>query len=288
MKKIIITVCTLLFLCGCGPKLIYPNLDWLIPWYVSDYISLDREQRSLLEERLVTFLSWHCRTQLPDYADTLRHMAETLADPEDSASGEIFNAYYHKFMAHWRELMIRIGPDLVDILSTASDEQVKELFTNLSEQNKKFKAEYVDISPQQSDENRQKRMIKRLSDWISRLTPEQKQAVADWSHSLKPIAAEWFQDRQSRVYAFGRLIEQRKTATNFRETFIDRLVYPERLRSEGYQMKIQYNTRKTLQFLVKLNDLLTAGQRSALVDRIRSLSDDFEKLSCESGISNSQ
>ena len=34
---------------GCGPRLVYPHLDWLIPWYVSDYISLDSDQKNMLE-----------------------------------------------------------------------------------------------------------------------------------------------------------------------------------------------------------------------------------------------
>ena len=59
-------------LAGCGPRLIYPHLEWLIPWYISDFISLDDRQKNMLEERLLKQLAWHCRTQLTIYAEALR------------------------------------------------------------------------------------------------------------------------------------------------------------------------------------------------------------------------
>ncbi|MGD8270147.1 MAG: hypothetical protein PVH69_08235, partial [Desulfobacterales bacterium] len=46
MKKIPVLVILLVLLSACGPRLYYPSLDWLIPWYVNDYISLGPGQSS--------------------------------------------------------------------------------------------------------------------------------------------------------------------------------------------------------------------------------------------------
>ncbi|MBW2478807.1 MAG: hypothetical protein JRF38_02360, partial [Deltaproteobacteria bacterium] len=81
MKKIAVIILIALASTGCGPRLMYQHLDWLIPWYVSDYISLDSDQQNLLEERLAKLLDWHCRTQLPVYAMTLRALGRDLANP---------------------------------------------------------------------------------------------------------------------------------------------------------------------------------------------------------------
>ena len=78
MKKLIFSLCLLFLLTGCGPRLVYPHLDWLIPFYVDDYISLNRKQGSMLEKRLLQVLDWHCRTQLPAYAQSLRELAKDL------------------------------------------------------------------------------------------------------------------------------------------------------------------------------------------------------------------
>jgi hypothetical protein len=93
MKKLIFAIGLLLLVTGCGPRLIYPHLDWLIPSYVDDYISLNREQSGLLEKRLLEGLDWHCRTQLPVYAQSLRELAKDLEDPRQPV----------RYLAEYRE-----------------------------------------------------------------------------------------------------------------------------------------------------------------------------------------
>jgi len=41
-----------LLLAGCGVRFFYTQLDWLIPWHLRDYVSLDAGQRSALDRRL--------------------------------------------------------------------------------------------------------------------------------------------------------------------------------------------------------------------------------------------
>lgn len=72
MKKFAVIALFLLFMIGCGPRLVYPHPDWLIPWYISKYISLDCEQKDMLQKRLRQQLDWHRRTQLPNYVESLR------------------------------------------------------------------------------------------------------------------------------------------------------------------------------------------------------------------------
>ena len=74
MKKILALVIAFILLSACGPKLYYPSLDWLIPWYVDDYISLEPDQSSRFRTQLARQLDWHCRTQLPEYAEFLRDL----------------------------------------------------------------------------------------------------------------------------------------------------------------------------------------------------------------------
>ena len=124
MSKLIFSFCLLLVVSGCGPRLIYPQLNWLVPFYVDDYISLNPEQSSLLEERLLRVLEWHCRTQLPAYARLLREMAKDFEDPLHPVRYERLQYYSNQFTTHWQELSKEIGPQIADILATSSDEQL--------------------------------------------------------------------------------------------------------------------------------------------------------------------
>ena len=184
-------------------------------------------------------------------------------------------------MALWRGLLQQIGPDITEILATANDAQIDELYENLAKQNQKFKKEYVDLPPQELIQNRQDRMVKRTKYWISKLTPEQKQAVADWSLQITPIAADWLQNRQKVQAEARRLLAHRHKNPAFRELMQDLIINPESIQSDQFRHKIDINTALTIKLLIRLNQLLTEMQRADLLNQIESLAADFDTLSCD-------
>ena len=281
MKKIAAIILIALALTGCGPRLVYHHLDWLIPWYVSDYITLDSDQKNLLEERLAMLLDWHCRTQLPVYAVTLRELGRDLANGADPVGEATLQAYNRKIILLWKELLAQIGPDITAILATASDVQIKELFDNLAKQNQKFRKKFVDPPPGEADRRRQDRMIKRLKYWLSDLNPDQIQAVAEWSLQLTPIAEQWIQNREVIQAKARSLLDRRFDNPEFRSNLQALIIHPEKMRSVDYQRKIDINTRITITLIVRLEQMLTKDQRSHLLTRIESLAADFDTLSCD-------
>ena len=270
-----------IFLAGCGPRWVYPHLDWLIPWYVSDYISLDSDQKNMLEAQLSKLLDWHCRTQLPAYATTLRALGQDLADSSRPVDAATLQAYNARLMALWKELLRQIDPGITHILATATDAQVNELFDNLEKQNQKFRKEYIDLPADELIQNREDRMAKRTIYWISTLSPEQKQALSDWNLQLFPIAVNWLQNREIVQAEARRLMLRRHDGPDFRIAMQALLTHPESMRTFEYQRKIDFNTAVTIKLMVRLNKLLSEKQRSYLLDRIESLAADFDILSCD-------
>ena len=281
MKTIAAIIIITVALTGCGPRLVYQHLDWLIPWYVSDYITLDSDQKNLLEERLAMLLDWHCRTQLPVYANTLRALGRDLANRADPVSEASLLAYNRKIMLLWKELLQQIGPDITAILATASDVQIKELFDNLAMQNQKFRKKFVDLPPDEANRRRQDRMIKRLKYWISDLNPDQIQMVAEWSVQLTPIASQWIQNREVIQTKARSLLDRRFDNPEFRSELQKLIIHPEKMRSADYQRRLDINTRITITLIVRLEQMLTKDQRSYLVTRIETLAADFDTLSCD-------
>ena len=63
---------TLLLLTACSTvKMVYPRLDWIIPHYIDDYISLNDKQELQLDKELRVVLDWHCTTPVNQYATWL-------------------------------------------------------------------------------------------------------------------------------------------------------------------------------------------------------------------------
>ncbi len=281
MIKLIFCFCLLLVVSGCGPKLLYPHLNWMIPYYVDNYISLNPEQSSTLEQRLLQVLDWHCRTQLPAYAQSLREMAKDFEAPLHPVRHERLQYYSNQITTHWQELSKEIGPRMADILAIASDEQLAEMFQNIENRISKYKSEYVDIPLDELEKKRKERLAKNLKQWISSLTPEQKQAVSDWSDQIKPLAADGLRNRENILTEFKNLLAKRRHDPNFKENFVALLNNFDQMRTPDYQKKIDYNTEVTFRLLMKIDRSLNPTQRAYLLKRIDSLAADFEKLSCD-------
>ena len=127
MRLFIIAALTLLLITACGPRWYYHHLDWMIPWYVDDYLALDSGQRNDLERRLAIQLNWHCRTQLTEYATFLKSVSRDFQTPDTTVTREQFVSYLQSLNQYWKDLMAQVGPDVADIVITASDDQIGEL-----------------------------------------------------------------------------------------------------------------------------------------------------------------
>ncbi len=284
MKKYILIILLLLGVVGCGLRMTYPHLDWLIPWYVDDYISLNQEQRSLLVKRLMPALDWHCHTQLPAYTQMLKELANDLDDPRLPLSVERLHTYAEQLNRRWRDIKIQIGPEMAEILASASDKQIAELFENVEQRNNAFKAQYVDIPLDQLEQKRSKKMNKRVDRWFPEITPLQKQAIDDWSAAIRPLATDGLDYRRRVTAELRKMLTRRKDEPDFKDAFVDLLVNVDQRRSVEYQKKIDFNMELTVDLLVKIDRSLTPTQRSYLLKRIHTLAADFEKLSCNPAV----
>lgn len=264
---------------ACSPKVLYPRLDWLIPWYIDDYVSLDRSQRSQVSMRLNRQLDWHCHTQLPQYADFLRSLRHEIITGHSLTIARLED-FNDRLSRYWYALLEQIGPDVADLLFSATDEQIAELFENLERENRKKEIEYVDLSPKDAAYNRQKRMQKRLEFWFSDLNESQKQAVGEWSLQLEPMAAEWIAHRRTVQKAAQQLLEQRNQSADIKGQFMELITRSRELRKSGYQRKIDINTERTLDLLAKLSQSLTPAQLAHFSGRIESMVTDIEQMSC--------
>jgi Family of unknown function (DUF6279) len=281
MKKILALVMGLILLSACGPKLYYPSLDWLIPWYVNDYISLEPDQSSRLKTRLARQLDWHCRTQLPEYADFLRDLRREVDHSGRPVTVERLNAYKMRLIRYWNVLIQQISPDIAGIMSSATDEQIDELFANLEMKNRAIEKEYVAPPPQKIIQNRQKRMQKRLNYWLGGLTEPQLQAVNAWNRQIEPIAADRVAYRR-KIQAAGRhILENRTNPDELEAALRGLLTNAEVFRTEDYQRKIDVNTHRTFELLAYLLKTLTPNQRKHLSNRLESLAADLDQLSCD-------
>lgn len=264
-------------LTGCSFSFVYRQLDWFVPWYVSDYIELDESQSSELERRVLRQLEWHCSTQLPHYAEWFRQLQ---GDP-DALSREQLEQHYLQSRIFWHELMGRVADNAAQILVTTSDAQIEELLQSLERKNREVEKEYSGLSEAQRRERRKARLLRLLKRWLGEVNEQQLGHVDNWSEALGEVdLSGWMNNRRHWQQQLLDAIRQRDDINRLNERLHLLLVEPERLWSDSD--RVEYSRRKalTLDMLAAVAQAMTPRQRNHLSDRLLSWAEDFETLAC--------
>ena len=153
-------LCVALALGGCSLRFAYSQLDWLVPWYVRDYVTLDAGQRSVFDARLAARLDWHCRTHVPEYAATLREAQALLA--RETVDAAQLAPFLVRGEAWWAEVLAELEPDARVLLAGLASEQVDELRQAFARGARESRKEFADGSAAEQDAARVKRMEKRM------------------------------------------------------------------------------------------------------------------------------
>ncbi|MFN2348743.1 MAG: DUF6279 family lipoprotein [Thioalkalivibrio sp.] len=277
--RLLVVLVLMLGLSGCTVRFVYNQLDWLAPWHLRGYVSLDEAQRPLLEQRLATRLDWHCSTQIPRYADWLRGFEAQLASGDVSL--ENFHAHARQAEGFWRDLVSHLPADTSELLASASDEQIHELFDNLDDLIADNRKDFVDKPAEALQQERAERMERRLRRWLGRLNTAQQARLEAWSVGLAPFGEHWLENRARWQRDLREALEGLRHDPSALEARLeDLLVYPERGWSEVYQTRLAFNREQTLALLADLYRLSSERQKERLINRVGSLARDFERLSC--------
>lgn len=276
--RIAVLLLSAALLAGCSFGLVYGQLHRLLPWYIDDYVSLDRDQRTLLDVRLAERLAWHCRTQLVPYAALLRGLEGDLR------SGAVTPARLETHLGQaeslLRELLAAILPDARLLLARLDDEQLAELGEAFRRRNRELRKEFLAGTPAEREAEQIARMEKRLRRWFGRLSEEQRALVARWSEALQPATVEWLANRERWQARLLAALAQRRDAARFEAGLRPLLLEPEAAWSAGYRARLAHNREQTLILLAALFDTATPRQRAHLFAELEAWARQFEQLAC--------
>ncbi|MCP4340687.1 MAG: hypothetical protein GY799_17825 [Desulfobulbaceae bacterium] len=264
---------------GCGSQLIYSNLNWLIPWYLEDYLPMTSAQEDRLQKDLEEILHWHCHAELIRYVDFLRESASWFKESKD-IDATLIESKAEKIRQFYRDLVVRTGPDLAKLLQAASEEQIDTLFVNLEKENRELLHKYVRQSPQERSERRQARMKRLLRKWIGDLTAEQLLVINIWSQQLDVSFTVWIDNRRHVQERFRNFIARDRFLQDFAETLTVMLTRTEQLFTADYRVVSRQRSEITYRLLAMVGSTMTERQRQRLVDKLVDLADDLDSLRC--------
>jgi len=277
-KHIAVVLTIALTLGACSRiGLAYRNLDVVIPWTLSDYLDMNGEQKSWLNQRLKEHLSWHCSTQLPGYLDWLNRLQTMIAT--NQVTDAALQARAHEAEQAIAETAREISPSAIELLQGLDDKQVAEMNEAFVKDRRKRQEEYLKPSLDQQIKERGERMEKRLNDWLGPLSSTQQQRVITWSNALGDQNTQWLANRVHWQKQFSAAVAQRQSP-QFPQRIETLLVNRESLWTPAYRQAFANTEAQARSLFVDLMAESTPNQRERLLKKIEGVRKDFSDLKC--------
>jgi hypothetical protein len=277
-KHIAVVLCVSLALGACSRMgMAYRNLDVIIPWTLSDYLDMNGEQKSWLDERLKEHLSWHCTTQLPGYLDWLDRL-QTMIE-SNQVTDAALQARAQEAEQAIAETAREIVPSAIELLQGLDDQQVAEMNEAFVKDQRKRQEQYLKPSLEQQVSERGARMQKRLNDWLGPLSTTQQQRVTAWSNALGDQNTQWLANRVHWQKQFSAAVAQRQSP-EFPQRIETLLVNRESLWTPAYRQAFARTEAQARSLFVDLMAQSTPTQRERLLKKIEGVRKDFSDLKC--------
>ena len=273
---VVITLCFALGACS-RVGLAYRNLDVIIPWTLSDYLSMNGGQKDWFNERLAEHLSWHCTTQLPGYLDWLDRLQDMVE--RNQVTDAALQARTQEAKQAIAQTAREITPSAIELLQGLDDKQVAEMNDAFAKDQRKRQEQYLKPSLDQQIKERGERMEKRLNDWLGPLSPGQKQRVVDWSKALGDQNTQWIANRAHWQKQFSAAVAQRQSP-QFPQRIETLLVNRETLWTPTYRQAYANTEAQARSLFVDLMAESTPEQRQRLLKKIEGVRKDFNELKC--------
>ena len=263
---------------GCAVKLVYNQLDWLIPWYLSDYLDMNGEQDAFFDKRLQRYLAWHRKSQLPEYAALLRGVADDVNDGLNEQEIQRFQSETERLAG---VLMEYLAPDVVAVFADASDEQLAQLYDALDKDGERYRKRYVKQTLQQQQESQVEDVIDTIERWTGSLNKEQEQLVSHWGEQYQPMGDELYQAGLKWRAEFKQTLEGREESALYSSRLTSLLTTPDFGWSDAFQMKMLENKQSLSKLYFALDKTFSKKQRKRIINTLRDYAEDFEQLAKE-------
>jgi hypothetical protein len=262
-----------------GIKFTYNNLDWLIPWYVDDYVVLNKEQNTLFEQEFESLWEWHRNEELPKYVEMLTLLQKDLS--EGNMDMQKLVDYQDKARELYEVVAIKAVTRGINLISSLDEEQMEDIRDFIAEETAEFE-EYLLESPR---EDRLKKRIrsseKNFRKWLGPLTKKQKLIIEQWGQSVETTLEYRFEYFKKTRSAFLTAMQNRQDKELLESQLLYLITDRDEFHSKEYLEVRDRNRERVKALLLQLEESLTTKQRERLLRRIDNYKSSFAELVAE-------
>ncbi len=176
-------------------KIAYNQAPVLAYLYLDGYIDFNEAQALKIKDDLAKFQAWHRQTQLPAYIELLQKtQPKMLQDITEKQACEIFSDVRQKALS----LTDYAEPTTVAMAATFTPKQLTAMERKFAKSNTTWREEFLDGSPKELFDRRQKSAVKRGEMLYGTLNDKQLSLIALQIEKSKFKAAQSYAERQRR------------------------------------------------------------------------------------------
>lgn len=274
-RRVCIIGCLLLLGACSSTNFVYNRLDFLIPWYVDDYVDLNAQQKSYLGKEIPPFLAWHRSEELPDYLKILEGIEDNLSRPQ---TPEMFVAVFGDAETAWLRLESKGLDWMLGLGAQLSDEQIVQLMEKLWETQVEYKEKYLERTDEEFFEETYEESIENAREYLGSLSDEQRKLLKEFSRSMQRSDSYWLQERAQWLTELTVLLERKP---GWQQRVRDAIAVRRDNPSPEYRKVYDHNLNAVFEVIAKLLNGRSEQQDEHLRGRLSFLGEDLEALIAE-------
>lgn len=266
-------VFALLFLTSCSSTFLYNQLDWLIPWYVDDYVDLTGPQKKNLKQQLQPLLRWHRKEELARYLDLLAGIEEDLAAP---LAGSTVQGWVDAASVAGERLEQHMLPLAFEVGEQLSDAQMANFLEGLWDKQAELEEEFLERDDAAYIEESYENFEENLREFLGRLNAEQKLLLQEAAASLLRFDDAWLAERRAWLELLQRVLSERRD--DWQQQIVDAMADRQQMQSPQYRDIYLHNQLIILQAVAEVLNSRTEKQGTHLQEELDQLRRSLQKL----------
>lgn len=276
LRRLLAVVLVAGIVAGCsGARVVYNQLDVLLPWYFRDYVDLDTGQRQQLERSADMLLTWHRESQVARYAAFFRELERDAADPLGYQRIEAGRLELEVF---WDDIVRQVTPEAAQLLRMLDEPQVEEMFRRIAEKDAERAREALGRSDGQRLARREKTLRRQIQRWVGGLDEQQRGLVSSASRDLSGDVDGWLASRRSWQAAFRAAMELRHDPGRFEPLFEKLFAEGESFWEDDYRRHFLADRARIMRLMADVDASLSEEQRRHLRRRLGRWAQDLEAI----------
>lgn len=279
MKKGVMLLVCLLGLSACSTKFSYRFLDWAIGWEQEDYVTLDKPQQKAFDALIEKFVFWHQSQELSHYVIQLTEVERLIKT--NTLTAALWVEQVDVAKRHWFRVFEFSLPELLPIIMSLTDTQVKKILEKLREDEQALVKEFAGKTPVQLQKDADKRLQKQFEDWLGSVNSAQKILIHQYNQQRLSTLDMWLEYRHEWLRQFEVALGQRADKALLTERLTLLMTQPDELKSEQHKVFLRKNTEAFGTLLLAMNASLSEQQSKHFYKKLGGLIQDLKELNQE-------